>query len=240
MAELDENAAGIQRYCAYCGHAVSRAAPPIERFGERFCGGDHAAHADRSSAPCALPSSGQRSWRAYLKRRACWGAPLLLLLAIPLLWSGNTAAVTGGSLLSMLALVACPLGMFFMMRAMGNTGLIEMRRTRSMHRRTFLSITALAGAALIVPRRSTGGPVTTDAIGDQVQTLPKGRLPDFAGPDVPQVHDLYAYAVEHGDELRYIPCFCGCARLGHKSNRDCYIKSFNKDGTLTFTSHAAT
>ncbi len=47
-------------------------------------------------------------------------------------------------------------------------------------------------------------------------------------------------AVDHGDELQYIPCTCGCTRFGHKSNRDCYIKAFNKDGTLTFTSHAAT
>jgi hypothetical protein len=34
-----------------------------------------------------------------------------------LIWSGGWAA-TGGSLLSLLALLACPLGMYFMMRAM--------------------------------------------------------------------------------------------------------------------------
>lgn len=109
-----------------------------------------------------------------------------------------------------------------------------------MNRRRFLCAAALTGAALIVPRRSRGGPVTTDAIGDQVQTLPKGQLPDFAGPGTPEIRQLYQYAVQHGDELQYIPCTCGCVRSGHRSNRDCYIKSFNKDGTLTFTSHAAT
>ncbi len=109
-----------------------------------------------------------------------------------------------------------------------------------MERRRFLFATVVASAALTVPRWSLGGPVTTDAIGDQVQTLPKEQLPDFAGPSLPDLHRLYAYAVEHGDELQYIPCTCGCVRFGHKSNRDCYIKSFNKDGTLTFTSHAAT
>jgi len=46
--------------------------------------------------------------------------------------------------------------------------------------------------------------------------------------------------VDHGDELQYIACTCGCARVGYKNNRACYIKSVNKDGTLTFTSHAAT
>jgi hypothetical protein len=42
---------------------------------------------------------------------------VLLLLAIPLLWSGGWAAA-GGSLLSVLAFLACPLGMYFMMRSM--------------------------------------------------------------------------------------------------------------------------
>lgn len=84
----------------------------------------------------------------------------------------------------------------------------------------------------------SGTSVTTDAIGDQVQTLPRGQLPVFAGSG--EIHDLYRYAVEHGDELQYMPCFCGCGRFGHQSNRDCYIKAFNADGSLTFTSHAAT
>ena len=89
------------------------------------------------------------------------------------------------------------------------------------------------------PAPAGSGPsVTTDAIGDQVQTLPKGQLPVFAGSG--EIRDLYRYAVEHGDELQYMPCFCGCGRFGHQSNRDCYIKAFNADGSLTFTSHAAT
>jgi hypothetical protein len=81
-------------------------------------------------------------------------------------------------------------------------------------------------------------PVTTDAIGDRVQTPQRGQLPVFVGRG--EIARLYRYAVENGDELQFIPCFCGCARSGHESNRDCYIKSFNPDGTLTFTSHAAT
>jgi len=109
-----------------------------------------------------------------------------------------------------------------------------------MDRRKFLYGATVMAAAVMAPRSSPAGSVTIDAIGDQVQRLPKGQLPDFAGPSLPDIRRLYAYAVEHGEELQYIPCFCGCARMGHKSNRDCYIKSFNSDGTLTFTSHAAT
>lgn len=113
-----------------------------------------------------------------------------------------------------------------------------------MNRRLFLyggagtAIAALGAWPALHGRPADAGSVTTDAIGDQVQTLPRGRLPDFAGTG--EIQRLYRYAVERGDELQYIPCFCGCYRFGHVSNRDCYIKAFNRDGTLTFTSHAAT
>jgi hypothetical protein len=79
--------------------------------------------------------------------------------------------------------------------------------------------------------------VTVDAIGDRVQTLPRGQYPEFAGPGI---RELYRFAVEQGDQLQYMPCFCGCGRFGHRSNRACYIKAEHPDGTITFTSHAAT
>jgi hypothetical protein len=111
-----------------------------------------------------------------------------------------------------------------------------------MKRRAFVYGAGATAVAAVVgwqlwPARAAA-PVTTDAIGDKVQTLPKGQVPMFA--ETGDTARLYRYAVEHGDELQYIPCTCGCERFGHKSNRDCYVKSFNGDGTLTFTSHAAT
>jgi len=135
MATLNEKTTESKRHCGYCGLAVRDDMPAIKRFGEQFCSEVHAeefvtgvrnarmhaaARTETGSSSCALPSTGQRSWKDYLKRGACWGAPLLLLLAIPLFWSGNATAATGGSILSALALLACPLGMYFMMRAMGN------------------------------------------------------------------------------------------------------------------------
>jgi len=137
METMNEKATVTGRHCAHCGHAVTDDTPPIERFGEQFCSEAHAeefvagvrtariqaaARAETSASGCASSPAGQRTWRNYLKQGACWGAPLLLLLAIPLFWSGSATAATGGSILSVLALLACPLGMFFMMRAMGNMG----------------------------------------------------------------------------------------------------------------------
>ena len=105
------------------------------------------------------------------------------------------------------------------------------------NRRAFLQVIA-GGAALTIGREAGAGPVTTDAIGDQVQTVARGQLPDFA--DTAELRELYQYAVSRGDELRYIPCTCGCGRFGHHSNRECYVKAVHRDGSLTFTSHAAT
>src|SRR5438128_5870685 len=80
-------------------------------------------------------------------------------------------------------------------------------------------------------------PVTVDAIGDQVQTLPRGQLPVFAAKE--EVARLYRFAAENPDTLAWMPCTCGCESLGHTSNRACYIKA-EEPGRVTFTSHAAT
>lgn len=134
MRPANETVTRTARHCAHCGHALADDTPVIERFGESFCSEVHAEEfaagvraariqaAARSDAPgsaCALSPASPSGWRDLLKRAACWGAPVLLLLAIPLIWSGGWAAA-GGSLLSVLALLACPLGMYFMMRSMGS------------------------------------------------------------------------------------------------------------------------
>jgi hypothetical protein len=128
-------------HCGYCGQGIEAGSAVIERFGERFCSEGHAeqftegvravriqvaagqweaAGRPPAATTCSLPLAGRRTWQDTLRRGACWGAPLLLLLAIPLFWSGSLLGTAGGSLLSVLAVLACPLGMYFMMRAMGD------------------------------------------------------------------------------------------------------------------------
>jgi hypothetical protein len=79
--------------------------------------------------------------------------------------------------------------------------------------------------------------VTVDEAGDRVQTLARGRMPAFAtGSDTAA---LYRFAAERGDVLAWMPCTCGCAGLGHASNRACYVKR-ETPAAVTWTSHAAT
>ena len=88
--------------------------------------------------------------------------------------------------------------------------------------------------------RAADAQVERDEVGDYVQTLPRGELPAFARSRTQDNTDLYRYAVEREEELKYIPCYCGCGGIGHTSNRACYIKREHPGGKMTFTSHAAT
>jgi hypothetical protein len=126
-------------YCAYCGSDLDGASGLPTRFGERFCSDGHAdafveearaakiefaAVADKTTDAAAgeLASGGWNLTRT-LKMAACCGLPLL---AVVFLAGGGGALLgAGAAVLPYLALLACPLGMFFMMRAMQGHGKAE-------------------------------------------------------------------------------------------------------------------
>ncbi len=76
-----------------------------------------------------------------------------------------------------------------------------------------LGVALLLGAGGVAWWLTAGAqPATVDEIGDQVQTLPRGRLPVFGATE--EVARLYRFAVENPDTLAWMPCTCGCASLG--------------------------
>ena len=127
------------RYCALCGQPADPGEAAIKRFGELFCSEAHAhefvqtVRAARVEAAVtgstaverggglANPPASPRDWKASLGKALCWGAPLLV---VALVLAGGTGALTGaaGAALPFLAILACPLGMYFMMRSMSKTG----------------------------------------------------------------------------------------------------------------------
>src|SRR6266545_2520619 len=115
MSAMETGLPAAPSHCGYCGCRIAEEVAAPHRFGERFCSKGHAdefaagvraariraaaRREDGDARPAAtggtaraLPPAGQGSWRDALKRAACWGAPVLLLLAIPLIWSGGWAA----------------------------------------------------------------------------------------------------------------------------------------------------
>jgi DUF2933 family protein len=123
-------------YCAYCGTDLDGPAPPPKRFGEPFCSDAHAdafvqeARAARielagSSDPTSAvapsgPATSRWDLKRALKMAACCGLPLLALVVLT--GGGGALLGAGAAVLPLLAAVACPLAMFFMMRAMQGHG----------------------------------------------------------------------------------------------------------------------
>ena len=57
---------------------------------------------------------------------------------------------------------------------------------------------------------------------------------------VPRFEGVYAFAASHEQVLRYIPCVCGCGRLGHESVLDCFIRGRDSAGRPVWNDHGLT
>jgi hypothetical protein len=47
------------------------------------------------------------------------------------------------------------------------------------------------------------------------------------------VKQVYEFAARHPEVLQYVPCYCGCERVGHGGNHDCFVKSRAANGRVT-------
>jgi hypothetical protein len=131
-----------ETYCPICGKDA--ADPSLKRFGEYFCSEEHVAEYAREvrstqarestsitavagAQGAALQTTGtpkgtqtpqtKGGISGFWKMAACCGGMLLLLPALGLVSVGGLAAVAG-SLLTVAAVLACPIGMYIMMRGM--------------------------------------------------------------------------------------------------------------------------
>jgi hypothetical protein len=62
--------------------------------------------------------------------------------------------------------------------------------------------------------------------------------PAFTRVD-PQTEEAYAYALYHPQVVQWMPCYCGCARMDHRSNLDCYLKPAVGGQPTQFEEHAS-
>lgn len=101
-----------------------------------------------------------------------------------------------------------------------------------------------AGTAPSMPSMTTDSGAAAPAA-PAVAQLPPGVVrvdaakmwavrPDFVRAD-PTTATAYRYALEHPEVIAWMPCYCGCDAMDHRSNLDCYLKP---NGT-NFEEHAS-
>ncbi len=74
----------------------------------------------------------------------------------------------------------------------------------------------------------------------ELTLAPLFEMPDYVQQAASEVQEAYQFAVANPEALEHIPCYCGCNSMGHLNNTECYVKTFNPDGTVAeFENHAA-
>ena len=48
-----------------------------------------------------------------------------------------------------------------------------------------------------------------------------------------EIQQVYEFAARHPEVLQYMPCYCGCQKIGHTANHSCFVKSRAADGRVT-------
>jgi hypothetical protein len=63
--------------------------------------------------------------------------------------------------------------------------------------------------------------------------FPPLNLPGYPlGRPTSVITAAYRFAAEHPEILTYVPCFCGCERMGHHGNEDCFVKARASNGDV--------
>jgi hypothetical protein len=105
---------------------------------------------------------------------------------------------------------------------------------------------ALPQTAAARPAQASEVPTTAVAPFTPPPRAYAGELPPFPtspypAPRPPEViQAVYTFAARHPEVLHYVPCFCGCERMGHSGNDDCFVKSRETNGRPTWEPHGMT
>lgn len=99
--------------------------------------------------------------------------------------------------------------------------------------------TLLVTLVLMFAGACSAAPAAKPTLPASSSQMSMAEMPDFVKNAPASVLEAYQYAIAHPAELEKYPCYCGCGKMGHTSNRSCYIKAINADGSIQFDDHAA-
>ena len=115
------------------------------------------------------------------------------------------------------------------------------------HKLIAIAAAGLAGSVVLVaagegrtqadlrPRAAAGAQIAPVAP-TKPHTGPLPALPRVSfDPPLPmaEIQQVYEFAARHPEVLQYMPCYCGCERIGHTANHSCFVKSRAADGRVT-------
>lgn len=67
---------------------------------------------------------------------------------------------------------------------------------------------------------------------------PLEQMPDEVQRLGNETQEAYRFAAANPDIAGAIPCYCGCAGMGHTSSYDCYVAGQDENGQIKFDDHA--
>jgi len=67
---------------------------------------------------------------------------------------------------------------------------------------------------------------------------PMAEMPGMVQSGPARTQQAYQFAVANPATLQQVACYCGCYKIGHKSNYDCYVSGKDVAGNPTFSEHA--
>ena len=132
------------------------------------------------------------------------------------------------------------------------------KRARNRSRQPWISaaLVVLVAAGLVVavlwrssePERAAAVDPPSAGAGSRAAVVPEDwTLPDDLPPlPVPKaplpraahaVRAAYESAARQPEVLEQLPCYCGCRKLGHRSNRDCFVAARDLAGRVTWDAH---
>jgi len=94
---------------------------------------------------------------------------------------------------------------------------------------------AMAGGATAAPPAGNDG---AGAAADAVEAAWAAR-PGYVRDAPSRVQEAYRFALERPDVVRWMPCYCGCAAMDHRSNLDCFLRARMAGGAVAFEEHAS-
>ncbi len=109
-----------------------------------------------------------------------------------------------------------------------------------MHRNTFPVVFAipiiliLSSASLAACAGNTVSPTKSSGL---AMASMEGMPADVKAAPA-NVQQAYRFAAANPDIMKQIPCYCGCGKMGHTSNYDCYVDEVDAGGQIKYDTHA--